>query len=406
MPDHQSKRARLSQRACQQSGTPPQSKSEQARLLSWLTENSQARSNDTAGEKPVVGVIEGCGIGPEVIDASLRVLSAVERVTGIQLEVHFGGPVGEDAQAQFGQPLPESTTRFVADIFDRGGAVLSGPGGGRYVYDLRRHFDLFCKFVPVRPYPQLARSSQIAAENLARVDLLIVRDNVGGVYQGAWNTRTTKAGKVAEHSFSYTETQVQRLAEVAARSAAARRGKMDVIVKDSGVPAISEMWREVASVVADKHNVEAKFLNVDFAAYELIRSPSSFNVILTPNLFGDLLVDLTGALLGSRGITFSANYDAKGNGVYQTNHGCAHDLAGADTANPAGQILSLAMLLRESFGLGEAAGLMETALISAWQQGWRTADIAEPGCKVVGTKAMAEHVVEQVFRLSQAQLPA
>lgn len=373
---------------------------EPLRLLSCLNPEAVPRRAARNGAAAVLGVIEGSGIGPQVIAAALHVLDAVKQVTGIKVELRRGGLVGEEAESACGNPLPDATGAFFAGIFKAGGAVLSGPGGGRYVYDLRRKFDLFCKFAPVRPWPQLARSGLIASENLAHVDLLIVRDNAAGVYQGSWRTRNTAAGRVAEHSFSYGESQVQRLAEVAARAAAGRRRKLHVIVKDAGVPAITALWREVAQTVANHHGVEAKFMNVDLAAYELIRNPSAFDVMLTPNLFGDILVDMTGALLGSRGVTFSGNFDAEGNGVYQTNHGCAHDLAGADVANPAGQILSLAMLLRESFGFGAAATLMEAALAEAWAQGWRTADVAEPGCRVVGTRAMAEQVAEQVLRLA------
>jgi 3-isopropylmalate dehydrogenase len=350
---------------------------------------------------PLIGVIEGSGIGPEVIGAALRVLAAVEEVTGLKFELRHGGAIGEEAEKHFGSALPESTARFFADIFARGGAILNGPGGGRFVYDLRKRFDLFCKFAPIRPCPQLARNLPIIANNAHPMDMLIVRDNIAGAYQGHWSTRETESGKIAEHVFTYTTEQVQRLAEVAARAASARRGKMHVVVKDGGLPALTALWREVSVVEAARHNVEALFVNVDLAAYEFIRNPGQFDVVLTPNLFGDILVDITGALLGSRGVTFSGNYDPAGHGVYQTNHGCAHDLAGADVANPAGQILSLAMMLRESFGLGEAATLIETALGAAWQDGWRTADIAEPDCRVVGTRAMAEQVAQHVLRLAE-----
>lgn len=368
------------------------------RLLSFLNAAGQIRQ---AGARPVIGVIEGCGIGAEVIDAALRVLAAVEQVTGQKFELCHGGPVGETAEKQSGNPFPESTAKFFAEIFARGGAVLCGPGGGRFVYNLRQRFDLFCKFAPVRPSLQLLPLSQFNAENISRIDMLIVRDNVGGVYQGKWKTHRTDSGKSAEHTFCYTERHVQRLSEVAARAAAFRRGKIHVIIKDGGVPAISELWREVSNAMARKNNVEAIFMNVDLAAYEFIRNPLQFDVVLTPNLFGDILVDITGALLGSRGVTFSGNFDGAGNGVYQTNHGCAHDLAGADIANPAGQILSLAMLLRESFGLDRAATLIENALGQTWQQGWRTADLAEPGCRILGTCAMSEQIVRKIFCLAE-----
>lgn len=352
-------------------------------------------------KKPLIGVIEGCGIGPEVIGGALRVLAAIEQVTGVTFELRHGGPVGETAEKQFGTTFPESTAKFFGDIFARNGAILNGPGGGRFVYELRQRFDLFCKLAPILPSPELVRESQIRTEDLNRLDMLIVRDNSGGVYQGHWKLGETEKGKVAEHTFSYSEAQVQRIAEVAARAAARRREKMHVIIKDGGVPTISNLWRDVTVPIARKHGIEVLFMNVDLAAYEFIRNPLRFDVVLTPNLFGDILVDITGALLGSRGVTFSGNYDAAGHGVYQTNHGCAHDLTGADAANPGGQILSLAMMLRESFGLAEAATLMENALAETWRQGFRTTDVAEPGCRVVGTRAMSEQVAQQILRLAE-----
>lgn len=358
-------------------------------------------SSPAKQKKPLIGVIEGCGIGPEVVAGALRVLAAVEQATGLKFELRHGGPIGEDAEKQFGTTLPEFTAKFFSDVFARNGAILNGPGGGRFVYELRHRFDLFCKLAPIKPSPELVRESQIRTEDLNRLDMLIVRDNSGGVYQGHWKLCETATGKFAEHSFSYSESQVQRITEVAARAAARRRGKMHVIIKDGGVPSISNLWREVTVPIAKKHGVETLFMNIDLAAYEFIRNPLRFDVVLTPNLFGDILVDITGALLGSRGVTFSGNYNAQGSGVYQTNHGCAHDLAGADAANPGGQILSLAMMLRESFGLADAASLMENALAETWRQGFRTTDIAEPGCRVMGTRAMSEQIAQQVLRLAE-----
>ncbi len=354
----------------------------------------------------VIGVLPGVGIGPDVIDAALEVLRAVEQVCGFRVRTAIGGPIGEDAEADCGQPLSDAVVAFCQDIFERGGAILNGPGGGRYVYDLRRKFDLFCKFVPVRPWPELARASRFSARHLKRVDLLIVRDNAGGVYQGRWLAREGPEGRVAEHTFSYTEPQVRQLVEVAARAAAARRGRLHVILKEGGVPAISSLWREVGEDVARKHNVEPVFMNVDLAAYALLQHPTSFDVMVTPNLFGDVLADLAGVLVASRGVTFSGNFDRHGRGVYQTNHGCAHDLAGQDVANPAGQILSLAMLLRESFDLDHAADLIEQSLSEVWAEGWRTADLVEPRCRVIGTKAMAGRVAERIFRSAEKRAVA
>ena len=231
--------------------------------------------------------------------------------------------------------------------------------------------------------------------------MLIVRDNTSGVYQGQWGDRATDQGRVAEHSFHYSEGEVHRLVEVAARGAVSRRGDLHIIVKDGGVPAITALWRDVGRAVAKKHGLEAHFMNVDLAAYEVIQNPARFDVIVTPNLFGDIIADICGVLVSSRGVTFSGNFDPRGHGVFQTNHGCAHDLMGMDSptrrADP-----SLAMLLRENFGLVEAAALIEQSLAETWRAGWRTADLAEPGCRILGTKAMADKVAEQVLRVAES----
>jgi 3-isopropylmalate dehydrogenase len=377
--------------------------------LVWLVTSLEDKKCETASflpeALPLIGVLEGSGIGVEVIDSALQVLKAAGQVLNLKFEVRHGGLIGEDAILAHGKWLPEATLEFCADVFNLGGAILNGPGGGRYVYDLRRRLGLFCKLVPVRPLPELARAGRIAPRFLQDVDMLIVRDNIGGVYQGCWGERVTDRGRVAEHSFSYSEAEVRRIAKVAARAAASRRGGLHVIVKEGGVPSVTALWSEVVGAVAKQDGLEATVMNIDLAAYEVIQNPARFDVIVAPNLFGDILADVCGALVSSRGVTFSGNFDPRGHAVYQTNHGCARDLAGKDMANPVGQIFSLAMMLRESFGLDEAAALIETSVARAWRAGWRTADIAEPGCKTVGTKTMTERIVEQILRPAEMELP-
>jgi 3-isopropylmalate dehydrogenase len=375
------------------------------RLVTFLGEKKIRAVPFPSEARPLIGVLEGTGVGPEVIGASLQVLKSVGQALNLKFEVRHGGLIGEDAIAEYGKWLPEDTVDFCADIFRLGGAILNGPGSGRYVYDLRRRFDLFCKFVPVQPSLELVRAGKISPQFLKNVDMLIVRDNTGGVYQGQWGDRATDKGRVAEHSFNYSETEVHRIVEVAARGAAHRHGNLCVIVKEGGVPTVTALWRDVGNAAMRKHGVEVKFMNIDLAAYELIQNPARFDVIVAPNLFGDILADISGILVSSRGVTFSGNFDEHGHGVYQTNHGCAHDLAGTDTANPAGQIFSLAMLLRESFGLDEAASLIEKSVAEVWRAGWRTADISEPGCKILGTKEMAGKVVEQILRSAGKKSP-
>jgi 3-isopropylmalate dehydrogenase len=372
-----------------------------ARLVAYLGGINPSRPAISVNDRPVIGVLEGTGIGSQVIGSALQVLDSVGQVTGVKFEVRRGALIGEDALTHFGQWLPEEVVGFCSEVFRLGGAILSGPGGGRYVYDLRRRFDLFSKFVPIRPWPELAGAGRMVPRYLQGVDILLVRDNVGGVYQGEGTERITDRGRVAEHSFQYSEREVQRIVEVAARAAADRRGGLHVIVKDGGIPGMSALWREIGTAAARKHGVEAAFMNVDLMAYELIQNAARFDVIVAPNLFGDVLADIAGVLVSSRGVTFSGNFNAEGHGVFQTNHGSAHDLAGTDTANPAGQILSLAMLLRESFGLHHAAATIETSLAEVWRQGFRTADLAEPGCQILGTNAMTERFVQQVLRSSE-----
>jgi 3-isopropylmalate dehydrogenase len=368
-----------------------------AKLLGYLTGKDAVAD----GRRPPIGIIEGRGIGPQVIAAALEVLSSVERAMGIHFDVQYCRRAGKDAALPWGPRLPDDVAGFCARIFQSGGAILHGPEGGRYVYDLRRRFDLFCKFVPIRPWPELARTSRLVPKHLRGVDILIVRDNTGGVYQGEWGEQATAEGRVAEHAFRYSEAEIRRLVEAASRAAASRRGILHVITKENGVPTVSALWRDVAGPVAAKHGIDAAFMNADLAAYELIQNSPRFDVIVAPNLFGDILADIAGVLVSSRGVTFSGNFNSQGHGTYQTNHGCAQDLAGADTANPAGQILSLAMLLRESFGLTEAAALIESSLAEVWRQGCRTADLAEPGCTILGTKAMGERVALKILRSSE-----
>jgi 3-isopropylmalate dehydrogenase len=341
----------------------------------------------------VIGVLEGEGVGPEIIRVALQALAALEACGHGPVEVRFGP----------GNPGFEEAAAFCEATFHDRGAVLSGPFAGRFVYDLRRRFDLFCKLSPLKPSPALRGASRLRPEFLAGVDVLAVRENTGGVYQGRWSEASGPGGRVAEHAFSYDEEQVRRIVAVGARLAAARRKRMAVIVKPGGVPSISRLWCDCAADAARAAGVEIANLDVDYAAYRLVQHPQDLDVIVAPNMLGDILIDLGAVLLGSRGAAFSGNFSAAGAAVYQTNHGAARDLAGTGRANPAGQVLSLAMLLRESFELHEAASLLEAALEDAWQRGFRTFDVMAPGATLVGTAEMGDRIAESVARLGAAR---
>ncbi|WP_211325590.1 isocitrate/isopropylmalate family dehydrogenase [Roseimicrobium gellanilyticum] len=340
-------------------------------------------------------MLPGEGIGPQVTRAALQVLEAVSAVTGIRSEVTTGGDIGCDAEKTGGNPLPEDVVAFCRDVFERSGAILNGPGGSRYVYDLRRQFDLFFKISPIQAHCGLADASPLKTDLLQGLDLLIARENISGLYQGLGDSIIDSDGAlITRHAFTYRESEVMRFLNAAARLAATRRGILTVVFKQHGVPTISAMWQKCAQEVARIQGVLCKMVDIDLMAYQLISQPSEFDVIAAPNMFGDVLADLAAALLGSRAMSFSGNFTPLGHGVYQTNHGAAYDLADTDDASPVGQILSLAMMLRHSFGLEAEASAIEQGVQQVWRDGWRTREVMAEGAKLAGTRKMTELITE------------
>ncbi len=331
-------------------------------------------------------MLPGEGVGPEVIDAALDVVRAASEAGAHEVSVEFGGPIGRDAERELGTALPDEVVRFCYGVFERGGAILNGPGGGRYVYDLRRRLDLFLKISPIEIRNGLRDASPLRPEVLEGVDLLVVRDNIGGVYQGEADVFGTDGDRAVRHSFSYAKRGVRRFLAAAARVAASRRGELTVITKEAGAPELDGLWRECAIEATEAHGVACSFVDVDLMAYQLVCRPHQFDVVAGPNLYGDVLGDVAAVLVGSRAMSFSGSFTPRGDAVYQTNHGAAYDIAGTDRANPAGQILSAAMLLRESLGLEREAEAIEEGLARVWSEGWRTADAG--GGRTVGTREM------------------
>ena len=188
--------------------------------------------------------------------------------------------------------------------------------------------------------------------------------------------------------------QIRRILTVAGAIAQERRGEMTVVVKPGGIPTVSRLWSDCARDVARELSLRTREIEMDYAVYHLIQDPQMLDVVVTPNMFGDILSDAGGVLLGSRGLCHGASYSPTGAAVYQTNHGAAHDLAGTDRANPVGQIFALAMLLHESFGLVHEARLIEAAVADVWRNGYRTADVAEAGSRIVGTREMACRIAD------------
>jgi len=363
-------------------------KEEQLRLSKLVCTRPPLRSG---GALPLA-VLRGEGIGPELIAACQPVFDAIEQNTPYRFDVEYGGKIGKDALAASGAALSEEVVAFCRRSFGRGAPLFCGPGGDRFVYQLRLKFDIFCKFVPLQPLPALRDTGALRESAVQDVDILVVRENTGGVYQGAWRTEQTDRGRRAHHSFSYDEAQVQRIMAIGVAAARQRRNRLCVVHKPGGTPAISELWVDVATQCAAQGGVELRFLEVDTAAYLLLAQAAAFDVVVTPNMFGDVLGDVAALLLGSRGMSYSFNVNEVGNAVYQTAHGAAYDLAGSGTANPLGQIQSLAALLRESFGLFELADKLFTACNAVLAKGLRTADILAPGSKLLSTLEMGQAV--------------
>lgn len=368
-------------------------------LPDWTPEST----GPTAGRR-VVGVLPGEGIGPEVVAAAVDVLDAAA-ASGGGLELRTGGPIGTEALAAHGSALTEEVGRWCEEIFADGGVILCGPGGSRFVYELRARFDLFCKVTPVRPMPALAGAGVLRPEAREGVDIVVLRENAGGLYFGRWDREIDPAlGAVASHWFRYGEHEVRRIIGVGTRLARRRSGRIALVVKPGGMPAMSSLWTEIFQELT-RGELDTRVLEVDNAAYQLIAAARDFDVVVAPNLFGDILSDGAALLLGSRGLSFSGNFGSRGVAVYQTGHGSARDLAGRGVANPIAQILASAMMLRESFGMAQPAASIEAAIEATLGKGLRTADIAEPGTKVVGTREMSDAIatcLRESLRDSQA----
>jgi 3-isopropylmalate dehydrogenase len=351
-----------------------------------------------ARRRPLLGVLPGEGIGPEVMAATLAVVDALRETGVARLEVQQMEPVW---RADGARALSPEVAAFFERIFAADGVVLCGPVGGRFVYELRRHFDLFCKLVPIVVPEALHHAGRLRPEFVRGVDILLVRENIGGLYQGHETLRGDADDRAVEVAFSYREADVRRVVDVAAELARTRRGELQVVVKRAGVSAVSDLWIACAEAAAARVGVRCAPMDIDYAAYHLIQHAQRSDVIVTPNLFGDVLSDLGAVLMGSRGVGFSANFAANGAGVYQTTHGAAFDLAGTGRSNPAAQIRSLAMLLRTSLGLDTAAAIVEGALAEVWRSGWTTDDLAVPGARAVETERFGALVADAVRRTAE-----
>lgn len=350
-----------------------------------------------------VAVLPGDGIGPEIVEQAVRVLKALD------LDLEFEeAPVGGAAYASDGHPLPERTLELAKNA----DAILFGAVGD-WKYDslerhlrpeqailgLRKALGLFANLRPAILYPELANASSLKPEVVSGLDILIVRELTGDIYFGTpRGVRTAEDGAFAgaQEGFDtmrYAEPEIRRIAKIAFDAAKKRGGKL-LSVDKANVLETSQFWRDIMIDESKAYpEVELSHMYVDNAAMQLVRAPKELDVVVTGNLFGDILSDEAAMLTGSIGMLPSASLNEKNQGLYEPSHGSAPDIAGQDIANPLAQILSAAMMLRYSFDMEEAAQKIEAAVRNVLAQGYRTADIYEEGTQKVGTKAMGDAVI-------------
>lgn len=348
-----------------------------------------------------IAVLPGDGIGKEIVAQAMKVLDALKR-DGLKLETELA-PIGGAGYDTAGDPLPESTLRLA----QQADAVLLGAVGGpqydrlprplrpeRGLLRIRKELKLFANLRPALLFPELASASTLRPEVVAGLDIMIVRELTGDVYFGQPRGIEVRDGeRVGFNTMIYTESEIRRVAHVAF-GIAMKRGKRLCSVEKANVLECSELWRDVlAEVAKDYPQVELTSMYVDNAAMQLIRNPKQFDVIVTGNLFGDILSDEAAMLSGSIGMLPSASLDANNKGLYEPIHGSAPDIAGRDLANPLATILSLAMMFRYTFNDETTAGRIEQAVRQVIARGLRTADIWTEGCERVSCSAMGDAVV-------------
>jgi 3-isopropylmalate dehydrogenase len=353
-----------------------------------------------------IAVLPGDGIGPEITAQAVRVLEALA-ADGLVLEME-AAPVGGAGYDAAGDPLPAQTLA----LCEASDAILFGAVGGP-AYDslpraqrpeqgllrLRKHFDLFANLRPALVYPELAHASSLRPELVAGLDILIVRELTGDIYFGQpRGIRRTDAGeREGFDTMRYTEGEIRRIARVAFEAARKRGGRVCSVDK-ANVLETTQLWRDVVTEThADYPDIALSHMYVDNAAMQLVRAPRQFDVIVTGNMFGDILSDEASMLTGSIGMLPSASLNERGFGMYEPIHGSAPDIAGQDKANPLATILSAAMLLRYSLDQEAAAQRIEKAVARVLANGLRTADIAAPGEATVGTVAMGDAVLEALW---------
>jgi 3-isopropylmalate dehydrogenase len=349
-----------------------------------------------------IALLPGDGIGPEILREAVRILDAL-RSDGLKIETEEA-PVGGAACDVAGDPLPAATLALAKGA----DAVLFGAVGGpkydtlprdkrpeKAILGLRKECDFFANLRPATVFPELADASTLKPEVVSGLDIMIVRELTGDIYFGQPRGITGARGeRVGFNTMHYTEAQIARILHVGFRTAR-QRGKRLCSVDKMNVLETTQLWRDIAEEIAPQYpDVELTHILVDNCAMQLVRNPRQFDVLVTGNMFGDILSDEASMLTGSIGMLPSASLDANGKGLYEPIHGSAPDIAGKGVANPLAQILSMAMMFRYTFGLPDVAARIEGAVRKALASGLRTADIAAGGIRPCTTAEMGSAVLK------------
>ncbi len=348
-----------------------------------------------------IAVLPGDGIGPEIVAQAVRVIEVL-RGDGLNFEME-PGLMGGCAVDATGEPFPEATRRLVKDA----DAILLGAVGGpqydslprpqrpeRGLLDIRKSLNLFANLRPAVLYPELANASTLKPEVVAGLDILIVRELTGDIYFGEPRGIEMREGqRVGFNTMIYSESEIRRIAHIAFQAAQKRDRKLCSVDK-MNVLECTQLWREVVIETSSEYpDVELTHMLVDNTAMQLVRNPRQFDVIVTGNIFGDILSDEASMLTGSIGMLPSASLDENNKGLYEPIHGSAPDIAGKDVANPLATILSLAMMMRYTFSQESISKRIEMAVKKVLSQGYRTSDIYESGMRRVGTAGMGDAVL-------------
>ncbi|MBL4761828.1 MAG: 3-isopropylmalate dehydrogenase [Methylophaga sp.] len=349
-----------------------------------------------------IAVLPGDGIGPEIVAEAIKILDRL-KVDGLEVDIEYG-LIGGAAYDETGTPLPEETLA----ISQAADAILLGAVGGykwesldisvrpeKGLLGIRSALNLFANLRPAILYPQLADASTLKPEVVAGLDLMIVRELTGGIYFGQpRGIRILENGeKEGFNTLVYRESEVRRIAKVAFDIARKRQGRVCSVDK-ANVLECTELWRETMIDMASNYDdIDLSHMYVDNAAMQLVRAPKQFDVMVTTNMFGDILSDCASMLTGSIGMLPSASLDENSKGMYEPIHGSAPDIAGQNIANPLATILSVAMMLRYTLNQADMADRIEKAVSTVLDQGLRTADIYSEGMTKVGTSEMGDAVV-------------